>query len=419
MKKVKTHWLVFPLIALSFINTTTAQALESSAWCNPLQAVVAEERTPASLYNNPENPWIQQFNFTLRLQYQVGFVDSHETLYPGSQGFEDEFRRVRAGWNMKFLDHWKIVNIWNLGGLDGFGWQANDVWHHHRAMTGNLYDLHLQYETDDVLISVGKNFPAHLLEFRDSSGDYIIPEYAAVEESVRGDNSYGIIVKNSKKDDKLGWVTGLWSGTVTGLRQAWTSWETPFSQVELSYACRLPGMEKGRVYFDWLHSYTDMDHYRSSSHSGKYTGIKAQDIFALYYRGTSGPFGLWAEALWGRDPMSRTVNGTLYQPADIYGVIVTPTWMLTDHIQAVSRFQWGKGTGAIKLNQHYTALTETSGNYVDKYQAFAVGFNFYAYAKDLSKMKIMTLAEYSHSERKHGASGFTGWTWIVGAYFDI
>jgi hypothetical protein len=64
-------------------------------------------------------------------------------------------------------------------------------------------------------------------------------------------------------------------------------------------------------------------------------------------------------------------------------------------------------------------LTETSGNYVDKYQAFAVGFNFYAYAKDLSKMKIMTLAEYSHSERKHGASGFTGWTWIVGAYFDI
>ena len=33
--------------------------------------------------------------------------------------FNDEWRRFRAGFNMKFLNNFKLNNVWNIGGMDG------------------------------------------------------------------------------------------------------------------------------------------------------------------------------------------------------------------------------------------------------------------------------------------------------------
>lgn len=422
-----TMKLFLPILVISMLGISgecmsaenTPSAAASSSFLNPLESVISSRKTPARLYKNDSNPWIQEFNLSLRAQYQCGWVDPHESLYPGSSGYDDEVRRLRAGWNMTFLHDWKLVNIWNLGGLDGFGYYSNGYWHHHKSMTGNLYDLHLEYKTRGVKISVGKNFPAHMMEFRESSADYLVPEIAVAEESVRGDNSYGLIVSNDNRKDPFGWIVAAWSATLTGERLAWTNWESAFTQVQLSHEVKLQGMEESRVYLDWLHTFSDMNDYALNDFHAKYSGTKAQNIFALYYRGKSGPFSIMTEVLWASDPMSRKVDGEVMCPSDIYGFILTPGWMLTDHIQAIVRYQWAKGKNALKLNPHYSAMARTGGSYVDTYQAISLGFNFYLLPEDPSRFKIMTMAEYAHSGRDTGPAGFSGWTYIVGAYFNI
>lgn len=422
--KLLLHLLVFAVLSLSGLPTWAEKTREEpfsavSSFRNPFESIVALDKTPARLYKNDTNPWIQEFNLTLRAQYQCGWIDPHQPLYPGSQGFEDEVRRLRAGWNMTFLKNWRLVNIWNLGGLDGFGYYSNGAWHHRRSMTGNLYDLHLEYKTGGVKFSIGKNFPEHMMEFRESSSDYLVPEIAVAEETVRGDNSYGLIVSNANKKDPFGWIVGAWSATLTGTRQAWTSWESAFTQVQLSHEIKIQGMEESRVYLDWLHAFSDMDDFATNDFRAGYSGTKAQNILALYYRGKSGPFSLMTEVLWASDPMSRKVNGRVMCPSDIYGIIITPGWMLTDHIQSIVRYQWAEGKNALKLNPRYTALSQTGGAYADSWQSISLGFNFYAFSKDPSRFKIMTMAEYGHSDRKSGTSGFSGWTYIIGAYFNI
>lgn len=420
MMKFSRFFAFFALLA-SCASAWGADASSlGSHFYNPLECCINKDKTPARLYKNPDNPWIQEFNLSLRAQYQCGWTDPHEELYPGSQGYEDEIRRLRAGWNMTFLKDWKLVNIWNLGGVDGFGYNSGGVWNHHRNITGNLYDLHLEYKTREVTISIGKNFPAHLMEFRESSADYLVPEIAIAEESVRGDNSYGVIVSNTDKKAPFGWMAGAWSATLTGTRQAWTNWESAFTQLQLSHAVSVPCMkDESRVYLDWLHAFSNMNEFADNDFRALYSGVKAQNIFALYYRGKSGPFSIMTEVLWAQDPMSRKVNGQVVRPGDIYGFILTPGWMLTDHIQAVVRYQWATGNNALKMCSRYTSLARTGGAYVDSWQSISLGFNFYALPDDPSRFKIMTMAEYGNSDRKSGVSGFSGWTYIIGAYFNI
>ena len=56
------------------------------------------------LYRNGENPWLQEFNVSLRAQYQAAAVapNGSET-YPGSHGRTEEWRRLRLGWNARVL----------------------------------------------------------------------------------------------------------------------------------------------------------------------------------------------------------------------------------------------------------------------------------------------------------------------------
>ena len=72
-----------------------------------------------------KNPYIQEFNVSLRMQYGLDWIDPNgEGRVMGEKEgngrrFNDEWRRFRAGFNMKFLNNFKLNNVWNIGGMDG------------------------------------------------------------------------------------------------------------------------------------------------------------------------------------------------------------------------------------------------------------------------------------------------------------
>ena len=122
------------------------------------------------LYRNDANPWLQEFNVSLRAQYQAAAVSpSGSGTYPGSHGRTEEWRRLRLGWNARVLRDLKVANIWNMGGVDSLGYYKGGRWNDHKMTRGNLYEANLEYSLPGAVVGAGKVLPVILAENRISS----------------------------------------------------------------------------------------------------------------------------------------------------------------------------------------------------------------------------------------------------------
>ncbi len=369
------------------------------------------------LYHNPDNPYVQELNVSLRAQYQAASVSPNGAqTYPGSGGHTDEWRRLRLGWNAKALTNLKITNIWNMGGVDSLGYYKNGQWYDHGMTHGNLYEANIEYSFSDFTIGAGKILPVILAENRISSSKYKLPELSAVENQLVSDSSFGLWICNDEKKNDLGYYAGIWSNSEKRSRGTWGTWESANANIGLSYKADNLILQNGRIYFDWIHNFDDMD---IRAYRYKNVGTKARDIFALYYYGKQGPFELMMEGIWAQNIADYKQGGKTVSPSHLAGLTVMPSWNLSPHVQAVMRYQLGTGSQAICLNKRYASLVDTQGTYVDTYQAVALGFNFYMYADDPARLKIMTMAEYGHSSGSAPGHGFTGWSFIGGVYTNF
>lgn len=368
------------------------------------------------LYRNDTNPWLQEFNVSLRAQYQAAAVSPNGSgMYPGSHGRTEEWRRLRLGWNARMFRDLKVTNIWNMGGVDGLGYEKEGRWHGHRMTRGNLYEANLEYSLPDATVGVGKVLPVILAENRISSSKYKLPEISAVENMLVSDSSFGVWSYNDEKKEPLGYYAGLWSNTDERSRGTWGTWESV--NMSLGLSARADGMllKEGRLYCDWIYNWGDM---KDRPYDGNYTGTGARNVLALYYYGKQGAFELMAQAVWASRLREYSSGGGVIAPSGLAGLTVMPSFNLTGHVQAVARYQLAFGPDAVKLNKRYASLAERGGNRVDCYQAVAAGLNFFVYRDDPARLKIMTMAEYGHS-RGGRSAGFTGWTFICGAYTNF
>ena len=198
-----------------------------------------------------KNPYIQEFNVSLRMQYGLDWIDPNgEGRVMGEKKgngrrFNDEWRRFRAGFNMKFLNNFKLNNVWNIGGMDGLEsynaktntWDTSDL-------TYSLYELNLEYKGGPVTYAIGKIKPRITGEYRTSSSAILTIERSMLVNQLRPETNYGFQVNNSDKKDKLGWAAGVWlngnGGTGTGtfnnrIEPAFNSRDNCFITGTLSY----------------------------------------------------------------------------------------------------------------------------------------------------------------------------------------
>ena len=300
-------------------------------------------KDPLRLYNDPCNPVIQTFNVTFRAQYQGGLVNSHQGEYPGSNHSTSEWRRLRLGWNAGLFHSLKIVNVWNLGGVDGAGYYSGGQWHDHRQAIGNLFDLHLEYTFEGGKLSLGKTLPLMMMEYRKPSSSYTLPELPLLEDQLRSDNSYGVSITATDSSKKWGYYFGVWSDTERAYRKAWGTWDSAFTTTGISRDLSGSFLEKGRVHLDWICNFGARGAQMETPSDESYVGTKARHVLAFYYKGEDGPFDLNLEAIGGIDLAAYKVNGSVKMPSNVVGLVAMPGYMITPHVQVVVRGAVGKG----------------------------------------------------------------------------
>lgn len=374
------------------------------------------------LYKNDANPWIQEVNATLRMQYQAAWVDGRPGNYPGSHNWTSGYRRFRAGWNARALHDFKLQNVWNIGGVyNSVGaWnKSRQEWQDHTQTSASLYEAFVQYnyKQKGYTFAFGKTNPEIYAENRVSSSSLKVPEFSIPESTVCFDSVWGFWAANDTKKDKLGYYAGIWSTTNDGNKQIWGTWESCMTTFELSYGLDKVFLDKGRVYLDWVHSFADgeKDLVRDRD---SFVGSTCEDVIAAYYIGQQGKFGITAEALYA-------MQSNVQDAGNMFGVVILPTYRLNDHVEAVARFQYATGDRAVNVgkNRYVKALQSQSPGYADRYYAIGAGFNFYVYPQEPSRLKIMTLVEYGNSsvapDQRSRNAGFTGWQFICGAYLNF
>lgn len=222
--------------------------------------------------------------------------------------FNDEWRRFRAGFNMKFLKNFKLNNVWNIGGMDGLEsynaktntWDTSDL-------TYSLYELNLEYKGGPVTYAIGKMKPRITGEYRTSSSAILTIERSMLVNQLRSETNYGFQVNNSDKNDKLGWAAGIWmngnGGTGTGtfnnrIEPAFNSRDNCFVTGTLSYdTSNDVFLKKSRLWLDYAHNFTNWgDDAQNKAYEkltgygfkSKYQGTGAKDVVALTWEGSQG-----------------------------------------------------------------------------------------------------------------------------------
>lgn len=378
---------------------------------------------------------IQEFNVSLRMQYGMDWIDPNgERRVMGEQQgngrrFNDEWRRFRAGFNMKFLDDFKFNNVWNIGGLDGMeSYHAEANRWDTSSLHYSLYELNLEYKDGPVTYALGKMKPRITGEYRTSSAAILTMERSMLVNQLRPETNYGFQVNHSDPKDKLGWAAGIWlngnGGTGTGtvnnrIEPAFNSQDNCFVTGTLSYdTSNGVFLKKSRLWLDYAHNFTKWGADARNKAYGQlhgygfksnYQGTGARDVVALTWEGSHGNFSLMTEVMSGFN-----VIGMKARAENVFGVTIMPSYKFAPHWEGVLRYQMAAGRNAVKWEKRYTQNSTYSGA-SDGMQALYLGANYYMFTCNPNMAKIMAGIEYAHSNGTDAGrrKGFTGWSYSI------
>lgn len=367
-----------------------------------------------------DNPYIQEFNLSLRMQYQAGWTQPNGDGHSQGGGHDDGFRRFRLGANAKMLHgKLKLVNVWDIGGVPGGRAKTPDGSWHHQDTSAHLYELNATYTAKPVDIGIGKMKPAFSSEYKTSSSAIITAERSQLVNQLRPETNWGLQFKNSGKDDPTGWLLGAYlnaeGGGKRGDELEFNSADNAFVFASLSRDTSGFLTEKGRLWLDYMHNFTDYigsKPYPSYGNERYYKGPGAKDALALSWDMSHKRFAMVSEILAGFD----VANAPTDDAGNVWGIVLMPSYKFTPNLEGVVRYQYTRGTDAVKVEKRYATTTTTSTKYADDMHAFYLGLNCYLDSKNPHMGKIIAGAEYSNYSNDKGLDrkyAFKGWTYYL------
>ena len=368
-----------------------------------------------------KNSIIQEFNVNLRMQYQLGWVEPNgDTMGTKGGQHQDEFRRFRMGMNAKmFNGKLKLQNTWNMGGVTGRRTENPGGGWSHKDTQASLYELYAEYTEDPVVTTIGLMKPAMTTEYRTSSSAIITVERSVLVNQLRAETNFGLQFKNSGKDDKIGWLTGVYLNGVGGSKRLdspeFNTNENAFAMAQVSYDTSGFLTKKGRLFLDYAHNFTD---YSASDAKRRdknvtYRGIGAEDVLALSWDMNEGPWSFVSELMGG----FNVVNNSSKSAQNVMGFVFMPSYKITPNWEAVFRYQYAYGKDAIKTEGRYITNLTSAASTADSLNAFYLGVNYYLCESNPNMAKIMTGIEYSDYNNNKGsdtkAKEFDGFSYYV------
>lgn len=418
------------LLATSLLGTLSAQDSATGLFVGKFPGETNFEKawSSAVLYKNDNNPILQLFQLTGRLQLQTiygqaGYDSFNTSDFKGNAGSANdeivwgndiEVRRARLGFKSKFFKDWKFDLSLNVD-VDGHSGVGGSSTFYKSFQEGGL-----SYAPSDAFnLSVGKKQVRFSRDQEISSTEIVTFERSVLSNTITP-----------------GELTGVWS-TGKGIADGWQYEAGIFSNARVAELATLSDggiLAIGKIGYDfsqlfdletcvstftYMHNtepgYRDrkIDPNFSFSASPAFT-----DSIALTNDLSQGRFGMITELMYGfgytgpadqgRFSKGKFVDTELAQ-SDLFGITLTPSYYIADGLQAVYRFQFisAADPNGVRVPSRYDRLAEGDDESGNTYMAHYLGLNYYIYG---NKLKLMGGIEYAQM----GGGNYDGYTAITG-----
>ncbi len=375
----------------------------------------------ATLYKNEAHPVIQLFQLTGRIQLQsiygeAGGGDSFNTSDFKDSGQDEivwgndlEVRRARIGFKSKFFHDWKIEAAFNVD-VDGHDGAGGDS-----TFYKNFHEGGLTYAPSEQLnIAIGKKQVRFSRDQEISSTEIGTFERSLLSNILTPGELTGAWTYGKGIAGAWHYEAGIFSNArVAEFAQPGDGGVLAIGKIGYDLAEHV-GLESCITTFTYMHNsepgYKDgkIDPNFSFSSSPQFT-----DSIALTNDLTEGRFGMITELTYGFGFTGSADQGlsnlTSIVQSDLLGITLTPSFFLTDKVQAVYRFQLVSAAdpNGIQVPSRYDRLAAGDDEKGNTYMAHYLGINYLIFSH---KLKLMGGVEYSQM----GGGSYDGYTLLTG-----
>jgi len=428
---------VFATSMLGCINVNAATAMNTASapsdsnatglLVGKLSGETAWDRawSSAVLYKNDDDPMIQLFQLTGRLQlqsiYGVAGDDSFNTSDFRGAGNDEivwgddiEVRRARIGFKSKFLKNWKLDASFNID-VDGRDGAGGDTTFYKSFQEGGL----TYAPSEQFNLSIGKKQVRFSRDQEISSTEIVTFERSVASNTLTP-----------------GELTGIWSFG-KGIAGEWQYELGAFSNArvpefsdpgdggllvigKIGYdLAEQTGLESCVTTFTYMHN-TEPG-YRDGKVDANFTfgeSPRFTDSIALTNDLVQGRFGMISELMYGFGFTGTADQGGPTEIAvaqsDLFGLTLTPTYFIADQLQLVYRFQLicAADPNGIRVPSRYDRLADGDDERGNTYVAHYLGLNYYIHSH---KLKVMAGVEYAQM----GGGTYDGYTLMSGLRFTF
>ena len=329
------------------------------------------------LYSDKDSNFINDLKLVGRYQWQYGDVDFDDGNYSDS-----EVRRFRLGTEAKILGgDWKVKGEINVD--DEFS-----------PFYKSLEEAYIRYQGSDKFnVTIGRQKPAWSYEWSTSSRKILTFERSLLTNQLSPKKTTGINLSGSL--DNWSYSLGVYNGNIDEeFGDFDDAGEFVIASLGYDYS-ESSSFDKAAWRFDILHNKDE----------GNNAAKAYENSFSLSHSLSAGKIDLNADL----------IHASGYSD-DAYGIILLPTYDLSDKLQLVGRYTYANGDNdGLRAQKRYERKVPlTDGGYGDSYQSFYLGLNYYL---NDHKLKLMTGIEYADMDGGSDGGDYDGLTLFSGFRF--
>lgn len=356
----------------------TAPPTNSGDWCTWLKG------KPGTFYKNKSNPFIQEAGIFGRLQYQQAWIDGDA----GGQDFwydsEGQFRRLRLGAYVKFLNHFQVKANADL---------ASDA----RPSGGdldldysNIYEATLTFDAQKAfnigshskfLLGYGKSEVRLSEEVNTSSKKIKTIERSAIANKVFPTTVPGFWI--DAKTGRFSYFLGVYSTAAHPEIGSWNQGRVYYAQAGYDFTSSTP-WDSAEAFL----AFAAADHDGSSDSTVGFDWASS-----AYVRIQQGATTYRANVIYGENRS----DANSMRDGRFWGFVFLPThWIIENRLEAVFRYQYAHASSpeGIRLNSRYARnagdkrqedIASLRNGRGDEHHSVYLGLN-YCFCGDNSKL---------------------------------
>jgi len=365
---------------------SSSKTKSSGDWCKRLS------KKPGSIYRDTDNPIIQKFVLTGRLQWQAAYLTGEDTNGYGFSDYHTEVRRFRLGFRTKFLNYFSMsadVNLvddasnlitpWPGGQKLGWGYEDFDV-------SLLAFDIKKAFGVDAVdklSLKYGRHKLAIGTESWESSKRLLTLERSAIADKIYGGAlPTGVSIGLEKGDWDL--TAALYSTDAAtplgGNTEFLGGWNDGLAYyVSAGYRAT----KNFKLRFDYIYNNAEGNGLVGDDSLFRFNW--ASSLAAEY---ENDQWGMITNLFYGDN--GDISNGVLRsnRQGEFWGAVVIPYyWLVEGKLQGVVRYQYqgSSESQGIRVDRRYTrsdhgsvvnaAINRRRGN---EHQSIYAGVNYYA-----------------------------------------